>query len=112
MDDVAKKVIANTEGSLKDKARKMFDLIYNWKGRYHPRIAKVLDGLNERWNNLTLFYLYPEIPKTNNVIEHYFAETNPERIKKRFKTDVGLDLHLKCKAFFKRLLPDVYSLNS
>lgn len=104
----AKNVINDSDTTLKDKAKIMFDFIYRWRARYHPRIAKVLESLDEKWDNLTLFYEHPEIPKTNNSIEHHYALTNPERVKRRFKTDIGLELHLKCKAFFNRLLPQLY----
>jgi len=99
----SKHVINDINGTLKDKARTMFDFIFQCRHRYHPRIAKVLERLDEKWDNLTLFYDRPDIPKTNNTIEHHFALTNPERVKKRFKTDIGLHLHLNCKAFFNRL---------
>lgn len=98
-----KSVIDDPDSALKDKARRMFEFISRCRHRYHPRIAKVLESLDDKWDNLTLFYDYPEIPKTNNTMEHHFALTNPERVKKRFKTDLGLHLHLNCKAFFNRL---------
>ncbi len=35
------------------------------------------------------------MPKTNNMIERYFRNTHPEKVKKRFKTKEGLLAHLK-----------------
>lgn len=88
------RVINDDEKTLKEKARRLFDYIYRWHLNYHPYISNEVQWIHKHWDNLTLFYEHPQIPKTNNAVEHHFANTNPKLVKRTFKSPQSLESYL------------------
>lgn len=85
-------IIQNENKSLKEKARTIFEYFNNRD--YHKHISHQIRWIDKHWDKLTKFYEISEIPKTNNVVEQHFSNTNPELIKKGFKDKDSLENHL------------------
>lgn len=85
-------------------ARKIFDSIYVLRNNYPKDIAKYIEGVNKKWENLTYFYLDPKISKTSNPNENIYSYSSGT--KRRFKTMKGIEEHFLCKAFFKNNFKD------
>lgn len=49
------------------------------------------------WQRLTQFMRHPFIPRTSNPSENYFRQTDPEQIKKKYKTTEGFLNYTKLK---------------
>jgi hypothetical protein len=81
-------------------------LAFLWRGRwaFARRVVKVLESYRAKWDDLTHFYDHPEIPRTSNAAEGLFSRTNPERVKRRFRTAAGITAHLSAKYAARRTI--------
>jgi len=77
-------------------------LLWRWQSQYAQRVVNVLKSFTEKWEDLTHFYDHPEIPRTSNDVERLFSRTNPERVKRRFRTRAGIMSHLSSKHAARR----------
>lgn len=91
-------IIQNDEMSLKQRARTIFD--HFSKRSYHNHISYQIKWIDKHWDKLTQFYVMEDIPKTNNVVEQHFSNTNPERVKRGFKEANSLENHLQAIAYY------------
>jgi transposase-like protein len=85
------------EVTARHASRQAFDMIWRWRSPYAARVVNVLKSLGEKWDDLTHFYDHPDIPRTSNEAERLFSRTNPERVKRRFRTEAGIMSHLSAK---------------
>lgn len=61
-----------------------------------PEVAqKRLLMISDKWENLTAFYKFNNAPMTNNVIENYYSTSLKTDKKKQFRTDYGIENHMK-----------------
>jgi len=90
------------EVTARQASRQVFDLIWRWRSPYAARVVNVLKSLGEKWERLTHFYDHPDIPRTSNEVERLFSRTNPERVKRRFRTEAGIMSHLSAKYAARR----------
>jgi len=91
-------IIQDEHQSLKEKARTIFE--YFRERHYHKHISHQIDWIDNHWDKLTNFYEVSDIPKTNNVVEQHFSNTNPELVKRGFKDKDSLEKHLQAIAFY------------
>ena len=64
------------------------------------RIKKHIQTLVNDVDLYTNHFLDPSIPKTNNHVEEYYRQIDPEKMKKQYKTIPGLTRALQLKAIF------------
>ncbi len=64
---------------------------HTWSSIHHPQTL----------GKLTHFYKNSQIPKTNNIIEQHFANTNPKVVKCTFKPPSSLENYLFAIAAYK-----------
>ena len=62
----------------------------------------MLESLGELREGLAHFYDHPETTRTTNGVEHLLSKTNPERVKRRFRTEAGVASHLSAKSAARR----------
>jgi len=91
-------IIQDKNQSLKEKARTIFD--HFSERDYHKYISHQINWIDNHWDKLTNFYEVSDIPKTNNVVEQHFSNTNPELVKRGFKDEDSLEKHLQAIAFY------------
>ena len=94
-------IINDKHRTRKEKARRIFDYIYRWHSSYHPYISNQILWIHNHWDHLTHFYENSLIPKTNNIIEQHFANTNPKVVKRTFKNPSSLENYLFAIAAYK-----------
>lgn len=79
----------------KKEARRRLNILKN-KIQFLPRsVATMVKRIDYNFNELTLYYEYEGIPKTNNNIELYFKTTLPGYLKRRYRTIKGLKRRLQ-----------------
>lgn len=67
-----------------------------------PEVAqKRLLMISEKWENLTAFYEFRDAPMTNNAIENYYSTSLKTDKKKQFRTDYGIEDHMKLSRLFR-----------
>ena len=71
--------------------------VHTMKDAAPSRIKKHIETLVEDVDLYTNHFLNPCIPKTSNHVEEYYCQTDPRKMKKRYRTIPGLirALHLK-----------------
>jgi len=94
-------IINDERKTLKQEAREIFDFKYVTRTTYHTDVVEKIEWIDEHWDQLTRFYEYEDIPKTNNTVEHHFSSRNPRLIKKAFKTKQSLENHLCATTYFQ-----------
>jgi transposase-like protein len=92
------------EVTARQASRQVFDVMWRWRSPYAARAVSVLKSFMEKWECLTHFYDHPEIPRTSNEVERLFSRTNPERVKRRFRTEAGIMSHLSAKYAARRTI--------
>jgi hypothetical protein len=92
------------EVTARQASRLVFDMIWRWRSPYAARVVSVLKSFTEKWEDLTHFYDHPDIPRTSNEVERLFSRTNPERVKRRFRTEAGIMSHLSAKYAARRTI--------
>jgi len=90
------------EVTARQASREVFNLLWRWQSQYAQRVVNVLKSYMEKWEDLIHFYDHPEIPRTSNEVERLFSRTNPERVKRRFRTKAGITSHLSAKYAARR----------
>ena len=79
----------------KKEAKRRLNILKN-KIQFLPSsVATMVRRIDKNFNELTLYYEYEGIPKTNNNIELYFKTTLPEYLKRRYRTIKGLRRRLQ-----------------
>ena len=76
------------------------ELVYTMKDEARPRIKKHIKKLVEDVHLYTSYLLNPYIPKTSNALEEYYRQTDPRKMKKRYKIIPGLLRALNLKAVY------------
>ena len=63
-----------------------------------------VDEIIPDYKRLTTFMKNNKIPRTSNTVENYYRQTEPEQIKKKYKTKKGIltYLHYKMKNWTKK----------
>ena len=74
--------------------------VYTMKDEAPSRIKKHIETLVEDVGLYTNHFLNPCTPKTNNHVEEYYRQTDPRKMKKRYKTIPGLIRALHLKAIY------------
>jgi transposase-like protein len=64
--------------------------VYTMKDEAPPKIRKHIEKLAKDVSLYTNHFLNPCIPKTSNSVEEYYRQTDPRKMKKRYKTIPGL----------------------
>jgi len=77
------------------QARRIFNALMSEKASFGMNIQDRLDLIEKRWDNLTAFYFVDGAPATNNKLENYYSKTLKKDHKKQFRTDDGVERHLK-----------------
>jgi hypothetical protein len=77
------------------QARRIFNALMREKDSFGLNIQNRLDLIEKRWDNLTAFYFVDGAPATNNKLENYYSKTLKKDHKKQFRTDDGVERHLK-----------------
>lgn len=90
------------EATARQASRQILEMM--WRSPYAARVISVLRSFIKRWEDLTHFYDHPEIPRTSNEVERLFSKTNPERVKRRFRTEAGIMSHLSAKYAARRTI--------
>ena len=70
----------------------------------------MLKSLSETREELTHFYEHSEVLRTSNEVERLFSRTNPERVKRRFRTEAGITSHLSAKYAARRSIQDLLAV--
>lgn len=80
------------------KAKELFD-VYLSQIRLFPKNAqKRLLMIKDNWKYLTAFYAVKGCPATNNAIENFYSTSLKTDRKKQFRTDKGIENHMKIAA--------------
>ncbi len=74
--------------------------VYTMRDRAPPRMKKHIEKLVEDVSLYVNHLLNPQIPKTSNHAEEYYRQTDPRKMKKRYKTIPGLIRALHLKAIY------------
>ena len=77
------------------QAKRIFNTLMREKDSFGVNIQNRLDLIEKRWDNLTAFYFVDGAPATNNKLENYYSKTLKKDHKKQFRTDGGIERHLK-----------------
>jgi hypothetical protein len=77
------------------KARTRFNILFNNIKHLPQIIGKFLNKLKKKLEKAINHITFDNIPSTNNKKERHFGVTLPGFLKKRFRTDEGLEMHLK-----------------
>lgn len=85
-----------TEAEFLEKLEK----VYSMKDKVPPCMKKHIEKLVEDVDLYTNHLLNPSIPKTSNHAEEYYRQTDPKKMKKRYKTPQGLIRALNLKAVY------------
>jgi len=96
--------IAANEMTPRQASREVFGFLWRGRWAFARRVVKVLESYRAKWEDLTHFYDHPEIPRTSNAAEGLFSRTNPERVKRRFRTAAGVTAHLSAKYEARRAI--------
>ena len=94
--------IAAGQVTPRQASREVFEFLWRGRSPFAHRVVKVLESYRRKWEDLTHFYDHPEIPRTSNAAEGLFSRTNPERVKRRFRTAAGVTAHLSAKYAARR----------
>jgi len=94
--------IASRKLTARQASREVFEFLWRGRWAFARRVVKVLESYRRKWEDLTHFYDHPEIPRTSNAAEGLFSRTNPERVKRRFRTAAGITAHLSAKYVARR----------
>lgn len=76
-----------------DKARRRFNIFFNNIKSLNPIIAKFISNLKNKFEKTINHIGRNDIPPTNNMLERFFGITIPQNLKRRFRTDKGLEIH-------------------
>lgn len=74
--------------------------VYTMRDRAPSRMKKHIEKLVEDVSLYVNYLLDPQIPKTSNHAEEYYRQTDPRKMKKRYKTIPGLIRALHLKAIY------------
>ncbi len=85
-----------TEEEFLEKLEKLYAI----KDEFPSRLKKHIEKLVEDVDLYTNYLLDPHIPKTSNHAEGYYRQTDPKKMKKRYKTPQGLVQALYSKAVY------------
>ena len=96
--------IAAHEITPRQASRDVFAFLWRGRWAFARRVVKVLESYRAKWEDLTHFYDHPEIPRTSNAAEGLFSRTNPERVKRRFRSAAGITAHLSAKYAARRTI--------
>lgn len=77
------------------QALRNFNVLMREKESFDISVQKRLKLIDKRWKNLTAFYFVDGAPATNNKLENYYSRTLKKYHKKKFRTDGGIQRHLK-----------------
>ena len=90
------KRISNIFKSKTSKNAKMrINILLNNINHLPPLIGKFIQKLNKIFDKTINHIENDNIPSTNNKKERHFGITLPGYLKNRYKTDLGLEIHLK-----------------
>jgi len=76
-------------------AKIIFKRLFNSRGHIPPLIGDFIKKLSKVFDKTINHIANNRIPSTNNKKERHFGITLPGYLKRRFKTDLGLEMHLK-----------------
>jgi hypothetical protein len=74
--------------------------VYNMVDSVPSRIKKQIKKLIEDFPLYTAYLDDPRIKKTTSKVEEYYRQTDPQKIKKQYKTRKGLEQALHQKAVY------------
>lgn len=89
-----------SRGDLSWAARKIFDMVYDQRMAFHPRVRQKLEYMDRNWERLILFYRKNN-PKTNNALESNYHATLFKTDKRKFRTMKGLEDYVRVQAWFR-----------
>ncbi len=75
-------------------AKIRFGFLFNSMGHLPPLIGNLIQKLSKVFDKTINHLVYDDVPSTNNKKERHYGVTLPGYLKKRFKTDLGLEMHL------------------
>ncbi len=75
------------------KAKRRFNIFFNNIKNLNPIIAKFISNLKHKFEKTINHIGRDDIPPTNNILERFFGITIPQNLKRRFRTDKGLEIH-------------------
>jgi transposase-like protein len=79
----------------KKETLKILEKLEREIGFFPEKIQKRIKMIRENIDKLTLFQENPLVPPTNNTLEQYYSATLQKTKKKRFRSNLSLDLKLK-----------------
>lgn len=77
------------------QSQRNFNALMREKEHFTINVQKRLDLIEENWERYTAFHSVDGAPATNNAIENYYSITLKKHHKKEFRTDGGVERHLK-----------------
>lgn len=81
----------------KDAIKKLEEILIKYR-KLPYAIQKMIDKkIIPDFERLTQFMKDPNIQRTSNTVENYYRQTDPEQIKKRYKTKIGIINYLNLK---------------
>jgi len=81
-----------------EKSRINFDELLKDLESFDEKIQTRLIMIKDHWKNLTMFYVLPGLPATNNPIENYYSTSLKTHRKKQLRTDEGILNQMKLSA--------------
>ena len=84
------------------KAKELFELYLSQIHLFPKNAQKRLLMIKNNWKYFTAFYAVKDCPATNNAIENFYSTSLKTDRKKQFRTDKGIENHMKIAAKKRR----------